>query len=265
MLGVGASGRSGRSSSSGPSGRSGASASARYCGCPCGQPATIRLPLDATLRRQTLNVLGFTRTEQCAIIPVLKKQPGSFASGMVDLREFFGIKSASRSPSSKVFSPPSKNNLSKFRIAPGHFGLPEGTTGKLSGADRIPTHTWRKPFGDGAGEYVRVEPTTVHTPADGSAVASLLDTVLARADLPAEVRTSVEEASAVAARHEQIISAMQREMDALRRAHVDSSYRWIERPRTGPSPGLRFEHVKDSIETCTLLFSFPPKIGKSVV
>ena len=209
------------------------------------------------MRRQTLNVLGFTRTEQGAIVPVLKEHPGSFASGMVNLHEVFRVKFASPS---KVFSPPSKNNLSKFRIAPGHFGLPEGTTGKLSGADRIPTHTWRKPFGDSAGEYVRVEPTTVHTPADGGAVASLLDTVLARADVPAEVRTSVEEASAVAARHEQIISAMQREMDALRKAHIDSSYRWIERPRTGPSPGLRFECVQDSIETCTLLFSFPPKL-----
>ena len=163
------------------------------------------------MRRQTLNVLGFTRTEQGAIIPVLKEQPGAFASDLVDLRQVFRMTSPS-----KVFSPPSKNNLSKFRIAPGHYGQAEGTTGKLSGADRIPTHTWRKPFGDGAGEYVRVEPTTVHTPADGGAVASLLDTVLARTDLSAEVRTSVEEASAVAARHEQIISAMQREMDALR-------------------------------------------------
>ena len=50
------------------------------------------------------------------------------------------------------------------------------------------------------------------------------------------------------------------EMDALRREQIDSSYRWIERPRTGPSPGLRFERVQDSIETCTLLFSFPPKL-----
>ena len=87
-------GRSGRSSSSG---QSGASASARYCGCPCRQPATIRLPLDATLRRQTLYVLGFTRTEQGAIVPVSKEQPGSFASGMVNLREVFRVKFASPS------------------------------------------------------------------------------------------------------------------------------------------------------------------------